>query len=129
MNVSSEPAKMPGHGQRERDADERLADQVGPDDRADDGARDPERERSVLHDHADDDAEHATDDGSGDRALRPPRPGVQVLRRLQESPVDLLERHVQRQRHERQEVVGDTGDDGGRRREESELLRQDRRPP
>ena len=37
--------------------------------------------------------------------------GVEVGRGLDEPPVDLLERHVQRQRHEGQEVVGDARDD------------------
>ena len=42
---------------------------------------------------------------------RPPRSSRQV---------DLLERDVERQRHERQEVVGDPGDDRERRREHPE---------
>ena len=37
---------------------------------------------------------------------------VQVLRRLEQPRVDLLERHVERQRHEGEEVVGDPRDHG-----------------
>ena len=43
---------------------------------------------------------------------------VEVLRSLEHSFVDLLERDVQRQCHERQEVVGDACDNGRRGREE-----------
>ena len=65
MKVSSEPAKMPGQRERQRDAAER---------------RHPAR--------------------------------VEVGRRLDQPPVDLLQRHVERQDHERQEVVGDARDHG-----------------
>ncbi len=54
-----------------------------------------------------------------------PRPGIQVLRRLDEADVDLLERHVDRQGHERQEVVRDPRHDRDRRRQHPELGRQD----
>ena len=45
--------------------------------------------------------------------------------RLDELRVDLLERDVERQHHERQEVVGDAGDDGDRRVEQPELGRHE----
>ena len=125
MNVSSEPAKMPGSGKRERDPDEGLADQQRPDDRADDEPGDPERQRPVVHDDADDRRRGCRRRRPDDRAARSPRTGVQVLGRLEQPAVDLLERHVQRQRHERQEVVGDAGDDGGRRREQLEVRGQE----
>ena len=47
------------------------------------------------------------------KALRPA--GVQVSGGLDQVRVDLLERDVQRQDHERQEVVGQPADDGERR--------------
>ena len=50
---------------------------------------------------------------------------VEVLGGLDQPVVDLLERDVQRQRHEGQEVVGDARDDGGRRREQAAVLAQD----
>ena len=123
------PGEDARHGERQRDPDERLADEVGADERPDDRARDPERQGPVLHHQADDDAEQAAHDGAGDGALRPPRTGVQVLGRLEQALVDLLERHVQRQRHERQEVVGDAGHHGRRCRQETELLGQDAEAP
>ena len=43
---------------------------------------------------------------------------VEILGRLEQAGVDLLERDVERQRHEGQEVVGDPRDDGDGRREQ-----------
>ena len=50
---------------------------------------------------------------------------VEILRRLEQPRVDLLERDVQRQRHEREEVVRQPGDDGDRRREQPAALLDD----
>ena len=55
--------------------------------------------------------------------LRPAR--VEILRRLDQPHVDLLERHVERQRHEGQEVVGDPRDDGDRGGEQPAVLAED----
>ena len=53
------------------------------------------------------------------------RARVQVLRRLEQPRVDLLERDVERQRHEGQEVVGDARDDRERRREQALAVVED----
>jgi hypothetical protein len=50
---------------------------------------------------------------------------VEVGGRLDEPPVDLLQRHVQRQRHERQEVVGDAGDHGRARGQQPPVRAED----
>ena len=50
------------------------------------------------------------------------RARVEILRRLEQPRVDLLERDVERQRHEGEEVVGDAGDDRERRREQPAVL-------
>jgi hypothetical protein len=48
--------------------------------------------------------------------------GVQVLRGLDQAPVDLLQRDVQRQRHEGQEVVGDPRHHGRRGGEQAPVV-------
>ena len=55
----------------------------------------------------------------GDPQERLPLACIEILRRLDQPPVDLLERDVQRQGHEGQEVVGDARDHGRRRREQA----------
>ena len=50
---------------------------------------------------------------------------VEILRRLEQPRVDLLERDVERQGHEGQEVVGDPGDHGERRREQAAVVAED----
>ena len=74
-------------------------------------------------------SEPAKTPGSASGQRDPPEGGrpvrVQVLGGLDEPVVDLLERHVERQDHERQEVVGDPGDLGDGRAQEAERARQD----
>ncbi len=62
--------------------------------------------------------------GERERHLAEGRPAtrVEVGRRLDEAAVHALERRVQRERHERQEVVGDAGDHGARRREQPPVV-------
>ena len=55
---------------------------------------------------------------------RPSRARVEVLGRLDQPPVDLLERDVDRQDRERQVVVGDPGDDGRRGGEQPAVVGQ-----
>ena len=50
---------------------------------------------------------------------------VEVLRRFEQPRVDLLERDVDRQRHEGEEVVGDPRDDGEGRVEEALVRSED----
>ena len=53
-------------------------------------------------------------EGQGDPQERLPLARVEILSRLEQPLVDLLQRDVQRQRHEGEEVVGDPGDDRSR---------------
>ncbi len=87
-------------------------------DHGDDDDRIAEREAEEQPDQTADQPTH-------DRAAPAPRPGVQVLGGFHEPDVDLLERDVDRQGHERQEVIGDARDHRGRRRQDAELGRQE----
>ena len=78
------------------------------------GCRD-EREQGACHDPGHRQRE-------GDLAHRGERVRVQVTRRLHQARVDPLQRGVDRQDHERQEVVGDP-DDHGRRGVDDVVLR------
>ena len=65
------------------------------------------------------------DPGRGERSDAEEGAGgarVEVLRRLEQPRVDLLERDVERQGHEGEEVVGDPRDHGERRVEEALAL-------
>ncbi len=69
----------------------------------------------VVADRGDECQQHAGDDpGCRERQRHPeecgPRGRVQVLRRLDQAPVQPLEAGVDRQHHEREEVVGEPGD-------------------
>ena len=65
--------------------------------------------------------EDAATERAGDGAAAAPRAGVQVTRRLDQPEVDLLEGDVQRQDHERQELVGQPGHDRERRADDAEV--------
>ncbi len=112
--------------------DERLGDQVRPDqpadDRPDDGRRQhPEEpggsEPEVAEDRQAHHREQRAGRGSNERAAPSPRPRVQVLGRLDEPQVDLLDRNVERQHHERQELVRQAGHDSQRRVDDREVVR------
>ena len=99
-------------------ADHRLArraEQLGVDEVAD---RRYEREQRAGH-HAGrcERQRHTGEDG--------PARAVQVVAGLEHARVDALEARIQRQDHERQEVVGDARDHGRRGREQAPVVAQD----
>ena len=78
-----------------------------------------------------DEGEQRAGDDAGQRERqrhleeRGPRAGVQVAARLDVAQVEPLERGVDRQAHERDEVVGEAEDDGDRRAGDVGVLRHD----
>ena len=93
----------------------RRAEQLGVDEVA--GRRD-EREQGAGHD-----ARHRERQGDAQEDVAPA--AVEVVARLQQAVVDPLQRGVERQDHERQEVVGDACHHRERRVEQAAVLAQD----